>query len=53
MKYKVVQQFPVPLKDLLKAREDRYKYLDKFPELKNVELLEEKRTVTWSIKSVK
>lgn len=43
MKYKVVQQFPVPLKDLLKAREDRYKYLDRFPELKNVELLEEKK----------
>ncbi|EJO71814.1 MULTISPECIES: DUF2505 family protein [Leptospira] len=43
MKYKVVQQFPVPLQNLLKAREDRYKYLDKFPELKNVELIEEKK----------
>ncbi|PJZ70784.1 DUF2505 domain-containing protein [Leptospira perolatii] len=41
--YKVVQTFPVPLQDLLKAREDRYKYLDQFPELKNVELLEERK----------
>ncbi|EQA35986.1 PF10698 family protein [Leptospira inadai serovar Lyme str. 10] len=41
--YKVVQTFPVPLQDLLKAREDRYKYLEQFPELKNVELLEEKK----------
>lgn len=43
MKYIVTHQFEVPLDQLLKAREDRYKYLDRFPELKNVELLEERK----------
>ncbi|MCC6276145.1 MAG: DUF2505 family protein [Leptospiraceae bacterium] len=43
MKYTVSHKFEVPLAELLKAREDRYKQLDKFPELKNVTLLEEKK----------
>ncbi|WCL47651.1 DUF2505 family protein [Leptospira sp. GIMC2001] len=43
MKYKVTQNFEVPLNQLLQAREDRYKHLDKFPDLKNVTLIEEKR----------
>ncbi|MBE7413663.1 MAG: DUF2505 domain-containing protein [Leptospiraceae bacterium] len=41
MKYTVSHKFEVPLADLLKAREERYQQLDKFPELKNVTLLEE------------
>lgn len=43
MKYKVVQKFEVSLEKLLQAREDRYKNLDQFPDLKNVSLIEEKR----------
>lgn len=43
MKYTVTHKFNVSLSDLLKAREDRYKHLDKFPDLKNVTLLEEKK----------
>jgi hypothetical protein len=43
VKYSVVQKFEVPLDKLLHAREDRYKHLDQFPDLKNVSLLEEKR----------
>lgn len=43
MKYKVTQKFEVPLDKLLHAREDRYKHLDKFPDLKNVSLLEERK----------
>lgn len=42
MKYSVTHTFAVPLASLLQAREDRYKHLDKFPDLKNVTLLEEK-----------
>lgn len=41
MNYKVTHKFDCSLSDLLKAREDRYKNLDKFPDLKNVTLLEE------------
>lgn len=43
MKYTVTHKFNYSLYDLLRAREDRYKYLDKFPDLKNVTLLEEKK----------
>lgn len=43
MKYTVSHKFEVPLADLLKAREERYNQLDKFPELKNVTLLEERK----------
>jgi len=43
MKYTVTHTFDVSLADLLRAREDRYKNLDKFPDLKNVSLLEEKK----------
>ena len=43
MKYTVTHKFNYSLFDLLRAREDRYKYLDKFPDLKNVTLLEEKK----------
>lgn len=43
VKYSVTHTFEVPLEDLLKAREDRYKNLDKFPDLKNIEMLEEKK----------
>ncbi|MCE9501880.1 MAG: DUF2505 domain-containing protein [Leptospira sp.] len=43
MKYTVVQKFDVSLPELLRAREDRYKNLDKFPDLKNVSLLDEKK----------
>lgn len=43
MKYTVTHTFDVPLEKLLWAREERYKHLDKFPDLKNVQLLEEKK----------
>ncbi|MCW7463937.1 DUF2505 family protein [Leptospira limi] len=43
MKYQVIHTFPVPLDKLLHAREERYKHLDQFPDLKNVTLLEEKK----------
>jgi len=43
MKYKVSHEFAVPLEKLLQAREDRYKHLDKFPDLKNVTLVEERK----------
>ncbi|MBL0955449.1 MAG: DUF2505 family protein [Leptospira sp.] len=43
MKYQVTHTFPVPLDKLLHAREERYKHLDQFPDLKNVTLLEEKK----------
>jgi len=39
----IVQEFNVPLDILLKARQERYKHLDKFPELKNVRIVEEKQ----------
>jgi len=41
VKYKVTHSFSVPLAKLLHAREERYKHLDQFPDLKNVTLLEE------------
>jgi len=37
----LTQEFSVPLAMLLRAREERYKHLDKFPELKNVSVVEE------------
>ncbi len=39
----VNQEFPVDLATLLRAREERYRHLDKFPELKNVTVVEEHR----------
>lgn len=42
-KITVKQEFAYPLATLLLAREERYKHLDKFPELKNVTIVEEKR----------
>ncbi|MCU0823067.1 MAG: DUF2505 family protein [Leptospira sp.] len=41
MKYQVTHTFPVSLEKLLHAREERYKHLDQFPDLKNVTLVEE------------
>ena len=46
IKYTVTQTFEYPLSELLSAREDRYKYLDKFPDLQNVTLLEERKEGT-------
>lgn len=43
MKYTVRHIFPYSLAEVLEARENRYKHLDKFPELQNVTLLEERR----------
>lgn len=42
-KIKIQQEFEYPLETLLRAREERYKRLDKFPELKNVHTVEERR----------
>lgn len=42
-KITVRQEFEYPLETLLLAREERYKHLDKFPELKNVHVIEETR----------
>ncbi len=42
-KITVDQKFEYPLETLLKAREERYKHLDKFPELKNVTTVKEER----------
>ena len=39
----VTQEFPVDLSTLLRAREERYRHLDKFPELKNVTIVKEER----------
>ncbi|MFN3603472.1 MAG: DUF2505 family protein [Leptonema sp. (in: bacteria)] len=39
----ITQEFPVPLETLLKARQERYKHLDKFPELKNVKVIEDRQ----------
>lgn len=39
----VKQEFPVDLPALLRAREERYRHLDKFPELRNVTIVEEHR----------
>ncbi|MBI3394915.1 MAG: DUF2505 family protein [Spirochaetia bacterium] len=43
-KVHVVQEFPHSLEVLLRAREERYKHLDKFPELKNVHTVSEERS---------
>jgi hypothetical protein len=43
IKYTVTHTFEYSLPELLSAREDRYKYLDKFPDLQNVTLLEERK----------
>jgi hypothetical protein len=40
----IIQEFSVPLELLLKARQERYKHLDKFPELKNVKIINEYQT---------
>ena len=42
-KVSIRQEFDYPLATLLEAREERYKHLDKFPELKNVHIIEEHR----------
>ncbi len=42
-KISIQQEFPYPLAVLLRAREERYKQLDKFPELKNVHIVSESR----------
>lgn len=39
----ITQEFNVPLETLLKARQERYKHLDKFPELKNVTIIEDRQ----------
>ncbi len=38
----ITQEFNVSLETLLKARQERYKHLDKFPELKNVKIIEDR-----------
>jgi len=43
VKYTVTHSFPVSIEKLLHAREERYKHLDQFPDLKNVTLMEEKK----------
>lgn len=43
MKYTVTHKFNYPLSDLLAAREDRYKHLDRFPDLKNITLIDERK----------
>jgi len=40
---KIHREFDHPLQTLLLAREERYKHLDKFPELKNVKTVSEKK----------
>lgn len=40
-KISIEQTFDHPLSTLLRAREERYKHLDKFPELKNVTVVSE------------
>ena len=42
-KISIKQEFDCPLPVLLRARMDRYQHLDKFPELKNVQIKEETR----------
>ncbi|MDH5655554.1 MAG: DUF2505 domain-containing protein [Spirochaetia bacterium] len=42
-KITVKQEFDAGLKDLLRAREERYTHLDKFPELKNIHILSEEK----------
>lgn len=48
----IVQEFKHPLQVLLQAREERYKHLDKFPELKNVEIISEE-TIGEELKQVR
>jgi len=43
-KLNIQQEFDYPLDLLLRAREERYQRLDKFPELKNVRLVLEEKT---------
>jgi hypothetical protein len=45
-KITVRQEFDYPLTTLLLAREERYKHLDKFPELKNVHVIHNSREGT-------
>lgn len=40
----ITQEFTVGLDMLLKARQERYKHLDKFPELKNVTIVKEEES---------
>jgi hypothetical protein len=42
MKYTIKHEFNYSLEELLSAREDRYKHLDKFPDLQNVTIIEER-----------
>lgn len=42
-KVQIRQDFDVPLETLLRARQERYNHLDKFPELKNVHIESESR----------
>jgi len=42
-KINIRQEFNASLETLLRAREDRYKHLDKFPELKNIHILSEEK----------
>ena len=42
MKYTIKHEFNYSLAELLAAREDRYKHLDKFPDLQNVSIIEER-----------
>ena len=52
MKFNIKHNFDFSLSDLLKAREYRYSNLDKFPELKNIELIsQEERGKTYYQKS--
>ena len=43
MKYTVKHVFDYSLEEVLTAREDRYKHLDKFPDPQNVSLIEERK----------
>lgn len=42
-KFEIKQEFDCPLQILLRAREERYENLDKFPELKNVQIISEEK----------
>src|SRR5262245_33791269 len=44
MKIKVEQEFDCPLETLPSAREKRYNHLEKFPELKKLQIMSEERT---------
>lgn len=51
-KISIEQTFDHPLETLLRAREERYKHLDRFPELKNVSIVSEE-TVGEILKQVR